>query len=69
MYVFTVPIKEKSAENVIQTYLSGILAYKGGSVAILSDNGTYFLNKAINEECDQLGIKKLFYNPFHHQNN
>ena len=41
-YVFTVPMKEKSAENIVQAYLSGILTPKGGSVAILSDNGTRF---------------------------
>ena len=37
-YVFAVTMKEKSAEHVIQAYLSGILAHKGGHVAILSDN-------------------------------
>ena len=41
-YVFTVSMKEKSAENVVQAYLLGILADKGGSVTILSDNGTEF---------------------------
>ena len=39
-YIFAVPMKEKSVENVVQAYLSGILTHKGGSVAILSDNGT-----------------------------
>ena len=41
-YEFTVPMKEKSAENVVQTYFSGLLAHKGGSVAILNDNVTEF---------------------------
>ena len=31
-YIFTVPMMEKSAENVVQAYLSGILTLKGGSV-------------------------------------
>ena len=39
-YVFAVPMKEKSAENVIQAYVSGILADSGGGVAIFSHNGT-----------------------------
>ena len=34
-YMVAVPMKEKSAENVVQAYLSSILANKGGSVAIL----------------------------------
>ena len=32
-------MKEKSAENVVQTYLSGILTHKGRSVTILWGNG------------------------------
>ena len=47
-YKSAVMIKENFAENVVQTYLSGILAHKGGSVAILSDNGTEFKNKVLN---------------------
>ena len=62
-------MKEESAENVIQAYLSGILAHKGGSVAILSDNGTEFKNKAVNEACDQFGTKRIFSNTFQPQGN
>ena len=43
---------EKAAENVAQTYLSGILVHKGRSVVILSDNGTEFKNKVLNEVCN-----------------
>ena len=60
-----VPMKEKAAQNAVQAYLSGILAHKEGSVAILSNNGTEFKYKGLNEECDQLGIKMLFSHPFH----
>ena len=52
-------MKERLAENVIQTCLSGILAHKGGGVAILSNNGTEFKYKAVNDTCDQLGIRGL----------
>ena len=62
-------MKEKAAENVVQAYLSGILAHKSRSVVILSDNGTEFKSKVLNETCDQLGIKRLFSNPFHPQGN
>ena len=64
-YLLTVPMKEKSAENVVQAYLSGILSQKVGSGAIISDNGTEFKNKVSNEVCYQLGIKRSFSNPFH----
>ena len=33
-------MKKRSAENVVQAYLSGIFTNKGGSIATLSDNGT-----------------------------
>ena len=59
-YSFAVPMKEKSAENVVQAYLSNILMQKGGSMAIVSDNGTAFKNKMLNEVYDQLGIKNYF---------
>ena len=58
-------MKEKSAENVVQPYVSGIFAHKGGSIVILSYNGTEFKNTMLNEACEQLGIKRLFSNPFH----
>ena len=38
--VFAISMKEKSAENVMKAYLSGILAHNEGSIAILSNNGT-----------------------------
>ena len=67
--MFAILMKEKYAENLIQVYLAGASAYKGGCVAILSDNGTRFKNKVLNEECDQLGIKKLYSNLSHPQHN
>ena len=41
-YVFTVTMTEESAENVVQAYLSDILAHKGRCMAILNDNDTEF---------------------------
>ena len=62
-------MKEKSAENNVQANLSGILVQKDRSVAILSNNGKEFKNKVLNEACNQLGVKRLFSNPFHPQGN
>ena len=42
-YVLAIQAKDKSAENVVQAYLSGILAQKGGSVAILGGNVTEYV--------------------------
>ena len=59
-YVFALLFKEESAENVVQAYLSGIFPHKGGSIAVLSDNGTEFKNATLNETYKQFGIKILF---------
>ena len=59
----------KSAENFVQVYLSDILVLKGGSIAILSDKGTEFKNKVLNEANSQLEIKRLFYKLLHTQGN
>ena len=67
--MFTVSMKITFAENVLQAHLSGILAHKGACVAILNDNGTEFKNNVLKEVCDQLGINRLFSNPFHPQGN
>ena len=44
-YVFCVPLKTKDAEEVIQAYIDNIYSKFGGSMKILSDNGTEFKNK------------------------
>ena len=66
-YVFTIPMKEKFAENVTQAYLSGILTHEGKGVAILSDSGTEIKNKVFNKVCDQLAIKSYFLTCFTHK--
>ena len=58
-YVFAIPMKEKSAENVVQVYLYGIFTHKGGSMAILSESGTEFKNTVLDNACKQFGIKIL----------
>ena len=68
-YASTILMKKISAENVIKAYLSGVLAHKGRCGAILSDNGTKFKNKVLNQASNLLGIKSLFSNLFHSQGN
>ena len=67
--VFAILLKETSTENVVQVYLSGIFAHKGGSIAVLSDNGTEFKNTVLTDAFEQLCIKKLYSNLFHLQGN
>ena len=44
-YVFCVPLQTKTAEEVIQAYIDQVYSRFGGSLKILSGNGTEFKNK------------------------
>ena len=48
-YVFCVPLKTKTTEEVIQAYINNVYSKFGGSMKILNDNGTEFTNKALNK--------------------
>ena len=62
-------MKEKSAENIVEACLSNIHTHRGGGVSILSNDGTEFKNKMLNEVCGQLRIKRLFPKTSHPQDN
>ena len=46
-YVFCVPLKTKTSEEVIQAYIDNVYSKFGGSLKMLSDNGTEFKNKML----------------------
>ena len=48
-YVFCVPLKTETAEEVIPAYIDNIYSKFGGSMKILSDNGTEFKIKSLNK--------------------
>ena len=48
-YVFCIPLKTKTASEVIQAYIDHVYAQFGGSRNILSDNGTEFKNQLLNK--------------------
>ena len=56
-FVFCIPLKTKSAEDVVQAYIDKVYSQFGGPEKVLTDNGTEFKNKLINEVCEQLGGK------------
>ena len=62
-FVFCIPLKTKSAEDVVQSYIDRVYSLFGGSEKVLTDNGTEFKNKLINEVCEQLGVKHKIYSP------
>ena len=50
-YIFFIPLKTKTAEEVVQAYLGHVYSKFGGSEKILSDNGTEFKNKLFKRSC------------------
>ena len=68
-YVFSVPLKTKTAE-VIQGYIDNVYSEFEGSFKMLSDNGTEFKNKMFDQISKELGIEyKLYTQPYHPASN
>ena len=59
-YVFCVPLKSKQANKVLQAYID-VYAKFGGSLKILSDNGTEFKNQLFEKIAKELGMKHKIY--------
>ena len=69
-YVFCIPLKTKTAEEVLQAYVDNMYSKFGGSIKILSDNGTEFKNKIFEQVAKELGvIYKLYTPPYHPASN
>ena len=62
-YVFYIPLKMKTAEEVVQVYLQHVYSKFGGSEKILSDNGTEFKNKLFEDVVSQLEVEYKVYTP------
>ena len=65
-YVFCAPLKTKMAEEVIQAYIDNVYSKFGGSLKILSDNGTEFRNKMFEQISKELGLEHKLYTPPYH---
>ena len=65
-YVFCVPLMTITAEEVIQAYIDNIYSKFGGSMKILSDNGTEFKNKIFEQVAKEMGVVHKLYTPPYH---
>ena len=69
-YVFCIPLKSKQANEVLQAYIDNVYAKFGGSLKILSDNGTEFKNKLFEQIAKELGMKhKIYTSPYRPSSN
>ena len=65
-YVFCIPLKTKTAEEVLQVYIDQVYSKFSGSIKILSDNGTEFKNKIFEQVAKELGVVYKLYTPPYH---
>ena len=65
-YIFCIPLRPKTDEEVIQVYIDNIYSKFGGSIKILSDNGTEFENKILEHVVKELGVVHKLYTPPYH---
>ena len=63
VYTFCIPIPNKKAETVLKAYMNPVYCKYGGSFKILSDNGTEFKNKLMEEVSKELGVEYKVYSP------
>ena len=57
------PLKTETTEEVIQAYIDNVYSKFGGSMKILSDNGTKFKNKIFEQIAKELGVEYKLYTP------
>ena len=62
-YTFCIPIKNKSAEEVITAWRNHISFPFGVCRKLLSDIGTEFKNNLFTQVAEQLGVKRNIYTP------
>ena len=65
-YVFCVPLRTKTSEEVIQSYIDNVYSQFVGSLKMLSDNGTKFKNKMFEQICKELELEYKLYTPPYH---
>ena len=58
-YTFCIPLKTKTAAEVIKAYVDNVYAKFGGSLKILSDNGTEFKNQLFIDVATELGVEYI----------
>ena len=62
-YVFCIPLKTKSAGDVVKAYIDKVYCQFGGSQKVLTNNGMEFKKKLMNDVCAQLGMEHKTYSP------
>ena len=62
-FTWCIPLKKKTADEVVKAYLDHIYSLFGGSVKIMTDNRTEFKNKLFKEVVAKLGMEFSIHSP------
>ena len=68
-YLITISLKMKTIDKVSMVYIKEILPKTSCNKFILQDNGTEFENEQFMTVFDNLGIKKIYSNPYYPRGN
>ena len=64
-FTWCVPLKTKTVEEVSKAYLDHIYSNFGGSIKIMTGNGTEFKNKLFKEVVEKLGMEFSIHSPLY----
>ena len=62
-YTFCIPIKNKTAEEIVTAWRNHIAFPFGVCRKLLTDNGTEFKNDLFSRVAEQLGVERKIYSP------
>ena len=62
-YTFCIPLKNKSAEEIVTAWRNHITFPFGVCRKLLMDNGTEFKNGLFSRIAEQLGVERKIYSP------
>ena len=63
-YIFMIPIRSKSTEDLIKAYLIAVYSTFGGIKYILSDHSSEFTSKQFKFLAKELGFTKVYTSPY-----
>ena len=68
-YCILAPTKQATAEEVTRVLTEKLISYFGTPAVIISDQGTHFVNKIMNEFAKAFKINKFCTTAYHPQSN
>lgn len=68
-FVIAVPLSDVTSNTILTALVDHLVCQHGAPEVLLSDNASYFTSQLSNSVYNLLGIKKIFFSPYHPQTN